>query len=153
MSEATSDPTVAIGDTITTDGTTITDGSNGSPTNAFSSIGGTFTDDVTPPTIASRETVDLNGNGFIDALHITFDEPILDTSVTATDFDVAGVTGEAFSSTTAGDTADDDDIYITFADDVLDSGATPTLTYAAGTLTDLASNAMVSDGPYALVAM
>ena len=62
------------------------------------------------PVITARETVDLDADGFIDAIHVSFDRAILDASVTAGDFDVGGVTGEAFSSTTAGDTADDADI-------------------------------------------
>ena len=57
--------------------------------------------DVTAPSITGRITADLDGDGYIDAVQITFDEPILDTSVTATDFDIGGIAGEAFSSTTA----------------------------------------------------
>ncbi|MEW6201994.1 MAG: hypothetical protein AB1546_08465, partial [bacterium] len=109
----------------------------------------TLVGDNTPPSIISRDTFDLNSNGYIDALHITFDELIMDSSVTAANFDVQTVTGEAFSSTTNGDTVDDADIYITFADDILNTGATPTLTYTAGTLKDLSNNLMLSDGPTA----
>ena len=69
--------------------------------------------------------------------------------LTATILDVAGVSGEAFSSTTAGDTADDADIYITFADGVLDTGATPNVTYTQddptdADVTDLAGNKLAS---------
>ena len=56
--------------------------------------------DNTAPTILSKETADLDGDGTIDAVHITFDEAIDDSTVIANDWDVAGVTGEAFSSTT-----------------------------------------------------
>ncbi len=103
--------------------------------------------DTTPPTITGRQTCDLDGDGYIDAVHIGFNESIKDSTVIATDFDVAGVAGEAFSSTTNGDTENDADIYITFDDGVLLSDNTPMLTYTKGTLEDLAGNLMVDDGP------
>ena len=92
-----------------------------------------------PPTISTMETADLDNDGFIDAIHITFSEAIKDSpasTVVADDWDVAGVTGEAFSSTTNGDTADDADIYITFQDGVLDTGQTPQVTYTQDEPTD-----------------
>ena len=109
------------------------------------------TSDLTTPTITVRETKDLDGDGSIDALKISFDEPVLDTSVTSANFDIAGVAGEGFSSTTAGDIADNSEIYITFADGVLATDATPNVTYTAGTLTDLAANALASTGAVASV--
>ena len=101
--------------------------------------------DTTAPTIESKETVDLDGDGYIDALHITFSEAVDDTTVTIGNWDVEGVTGEAFSSTTNSDTADDSDIYITFTDGVLANDATPELIYTQGTLEDLAGNLLVSN--------
>ena len=103
--------------------------------------------DTTGPRVTSVETQDLDGDGFIDALHITFNEAILDSSVTADDFDVAGVAGESFVSTTNGDSADDNDIYITFNDGVLGTGVKPGLSYTTDSPTDLditdaAGNAM-----------
>ncbi len=86
--------------------------------------------------IISIETADLDEDGFIDALHVTFDDFIQDSTVRADDFDVAGVGGEAFVSTTNGDVADDDDIYITFTDGVLATGATPQVTYLGDSPTD-----------------
>ena len=104
-------------------------------------ITGTFSDDTTAPTITGRDTVDLDGDGYLDALHLTFSEPVLDSTVTAGDFDVQTVTGESFVSTTGGDTADDSDIYITFtAGTTFATDQTPTITYTAGTLTDFAGN-------------
>ena len=44
--------------------------------------------------VLSRETADLDGDGFVDALHATLNESISDAAVTAVDWDVAGVTGE-----------------------------------------------------------
>ncbi|MCP4090136.1 MAG: DUF2341 domain-containing protein, partial [Gammaproteobacteria bacterium] len=104
----------------------------------------TYTD-VSAPTIISKETADLDGDGSIDAIHITFDEAIDDSTIVASDFDVAGVAGEAFSSTTNGDTANDEDIYITFNDGELNSGATPDVTYTQGTLADTSGNLLASD--------
>ena len=119
------------------------------PRAAFSAISGSFSADSTAPTISLRQTADLNGNGYIDAVHISFSEAVLDSTVAAAAFDVAGVSGEAFSSTTAGDTADDADLWITFADGVLGTAQTPTVTYTAGTLTDLAGNPLGSTGAVA----
>lgn len=118
---------------------------------AFASIGGqqAGTADDAAPVVLSRTTADLDGDGFIDAVQITFNEAILDSTVNAGDWDVAGVTGEAFASNTAGDTADDADIYITFADGVLDTSATPGVTYTQGTLTDHTGNPLSSSGPVA----
>ena len=89
------------------------------------------------PVVLSEETADLDGDGFIDAIHVTFSEAIDDSTVLAGDWDVAGVTGESFVFNTNGDTADDSDIYITFADAVLDTGATPDVTYNQNATADL----------------
>ena len=64
-------------------------------------------------------------------------------------FDVAGIAGEAFSSTTAGDTADDADIYLSFTDGSLDTAQVPTVQYTAGTLADASANLLASYGPTA----
>jgi outer membrane protein assembly factor BamB len=62
--------------------------------------------DVTAPTILSRETADLDGDGFIDAIHVTFSEAIDDATVAETDWAVAGgVTLATFNPTENGDTA------------------------------------------------
>jgi hypothetical protein len=99
-----------------------------------------------PPIITASETVDLNEDGYIDAMHIIFSKPIDDSTVMADDFDVARVWGEAFSSITNGDTLDDADIYITFSDRVLNTDITPDVSYTAGTLTDLSGNPLATTG-------
>ncbi|MDJ0878497.1 MAG: DUF2341 domain-containing protein [Halieaceae bacterium] len=86
--------------------------------------------------ITSIETADLDEDGFIDAIRVTFDDAIQDSTVRADDFDVAGVVGESFSSTTNSDVADDNDIYITFTDGVLSTGDTPEVTYLGDSPTD-----------------
>jgi hypothetical protein len=103
--------------------------------------------DNNPPAILSRRSVDLNGNGYIDAIHITFSKSIEDSTVDAGNFDVGGVSGESFSSSTGGDTPDDADIYITFDDDVLGTGQVPTVIYTQGTLADPAGKLLPSSGP------
>ena len=105
--------------------------------------------DTIPPTILTLETVDLNGNGYIDAIRITFSKPISDATVNAANFTVAGASGLTFSPTTNGDTPNNAVIYITFTDGVLKTDATPTVTYTAGTLTDLNGNALASTGAVA----
>ncbi|MFT7044458.1 MAG: hypothetical protein ACJAW7_003230, partial [Candidatus Azotimanducaceae bacterium] len=107
------------------------------------------TDKAAPVIISAIETANIDGDGFIDAVRVIFSEAILDTSVTPNDFDVAGVSNEAFNSTTNGDTANDNDIYITFDDGVLDTSAIPEVTYTGDGATDpnvqdLASN-LVAD--------
>jgi len=105
--------------------------------------------DVTPPSIVSRQTADLDGDGLIDAVHVSFSEPVSDAAVTAASFDVEGatLTGEAFSSTTRG-TADDADIYITFTGNASYTTASlPSLTVTAGGVRDLSANSIAPREP------
>lgn len=108
-----------------------------------------FSVDNLDPTIASRTTADFDGDGYIDAMRIVFDEVIEDDTVTIGNFAIAGAFDLAFSSTTNGDSADDNDIYITFTDGALDSGSTAALTYTAGDLEDAYGNALQTNGPTA----
>ena len=94
-----------------------------------------ITTDKAAPVVLAKETADLNSDGFIDAIHVTFSEAIQDSSVNDGDWDVAGVGGETFVWNANGDTANDADIYITFGG-TLDTGATPTLTYLGNSPTD-----------------
>ncbi|RME91188.1 MAG: hypothetical protein D6767_05580, partial [Candidatus Hydrogenedentota bacterium] len=147
LSSTTSAPTIAVGDTITTSAGSLQfqDGVGNISVNTFSAITGTFGVDTIPPTITAVETADLNGNGKIDAVKVTFDENISDASVTATDFDVVGYTGESFSSTTNGDVTNNNIIYITFTEGAsADTGSTPTVNYTQGTLTDMWGNLLAS---------
>ncbi len=83
------------------------------------------------PFITGVETCDLNSDGSLDALHVIFNKNIKDSSIAAaaTGFAIAGASGLAFSSTTNGDTANDNDVYITFTDGVLKSGQTVQFSY------------------------
>ena len=105
--------------------------------------------DSNPPTIIARDTADLDGDGWIDALQVTFSKAIDDATVVATDFTIAGAGALGFSSSTAGDTANDADIYLTFTDGVLATDATPAVTYTAGSLLDLPGPPLASSGPIA----
>ena len=126
-------------------GVTITDAA-GNTSSTAASVNVNKLIDANRPTFTTVETTNLVGNNeFIDALHITFSEDIKDTSVAFANFDVIGVTGEAFSSTTNSDVADDNDIYITFSDNTFDTGDTPNLDYTSGTLTDIAGNLALTD--------
>ncbi len=105
--------------------------------------------DGNPPAIVARDTADLDGDGWIDALHLLFSKAIDDATVVTTDFTVAGAGALGFSSTTAGDTATDADIYLTFADGALATDATPAVTYTAGSLLDLSGLPQGSSSPIA----
>ncbi|MBN2406173.1 MAG: Ig-like domain-containing protein, partial [Elusimicrobia bacterium] len=138
-------PTVTVGvTTITCNGLTIKD-SHGNAAASSIVLGGNFGADSIPPVIELRETQDLDSDGYIDAVHIEFSENVKDTTVQAGDFELThGVDTYilSFSSTTNGDTDNDDDIYLTFEDGVLDTGEEPYISYTKGTLTDMNSNFM-----------
>ena len=101
--------------------------------------------------IVMPETCDLDGDGYLDAVKITFSSAVDDGTVNAGDFDIAGVDGESFSPSTGGDIADDEVIYLTFTDEVLGSGETPDLSYTQGTLQDTEDHLLLSAGPVAAV--
>ncbi|HEY5738626.1 MAG TPA: DUF4347 domain-containing protein, partial [Gammaproteobacteria bacterium] len=130
--------TVSVGD-----GSNLTDTSGNTANTTLPAV--VIDGGANPLWIVSRETADLDGDGFIDAIHVTFSVAVDDSTIFATDWDVFGVTGEAFVSTTNGDTADDADIYITFADGVLDTAAIPQISYTQGTLTDTLGNPLSDD--------
>ncbi|MBI9087201.1 MAG: DUF2341 domain-containing protein, partial [Desulfobacterales bacterium] len=146
-------PTDDIEDTtnVISVGTSLTDLAGNAPLAGASTAN--YAIDTNTPTIQSMETADLDGDGTIDAVHVTFSEAVDDSTIVANDWDVDGVTGEAFSSTTNGDTANDADIYITFEDGVLDTGATPDVTYSQddptdADVTDLAGNKLGNFGQW-----
>ena len=59
--------------------------------------------DMASPAVVARDTVDLDGDGFIDALHVTFNESVSDATVdgrATSPSCLQAVTGEAFNSTT-----------------------------------------------------
>ena len=99
--------------------------------------------------IVSRETADLDQDGFIDAVWLEFSESISDSSVSTGYFTISGASGLSFSSTTGGDTANDADIYISFNDGTLATDSTPNITYTllGSGVQDTSGNSMSDDGP------
>lgn len=136
---------------IELDGLTV--GGNTWPDSEIDPAGSSVADTRTPQSNA-RETQDLDNDGYIDALKLTFmdsngnNDPILDSSVNINNFNLSLVSGVSFSATTNGDTANDHVIYLTFTDGVYKTDIKPTLTYTAGTLSDNAGNLVASFGPY-----
>ncbi|HUU74194.1 MAG TPA: DUF2341 domain-containing protein, partial [Burkholderiales bacterium] len=97
------------------------------------------TDGVVPRLIA-KETADLNTDGFIDAIRLTFSEAMNDASFTAGDWDIGGMIGAGVDT---GALVNDENVYITFTDGVLDTAATPVITYYGAVnadATDVAGN-------------
>ena len=127
---------------------------NGSLFSAWATANGgeiAFKVDTVVPTCATRETADLDSDGYLDALYLTCSEAILDSSIHVSDFTTASpdVGAFAFSSTTNSDTADDADFYLTFTDGTHHGGITPTLTYTQDSptdndVTDLAGNKLAN---------
>lgn len=149
LSDTTGDPTVAVGDTITTDGSTITDSTNGSATAASPAISGTF-GTVTPLTLTSLITADTDSDGYINRLILTFDRAVNEATIIGSKYYVS----QGTISTVADDgTPADAGIWINLVDGVLDSGSRPLLTIQAGGIEDtlgvgnsLISNFQAADG-------
>ncbi|MCX6754725.1 MAG: S8 family serine peptidase, partial [Candidatus Nomurabacteria bacterium] len=96
--------------------------------------------------ISSIETKDLNTNGKIDALKITFNKNINDSTVLISDFNISGYTIDTFSSYTNGDILNDNIIYLKlFESGVFDSGITPTVVYTKGSLSTTLGNLLSSN--------
>ena len=113
-------------------------GNQNSPATDFPSTDGA------PPAFAAVETVDFDGNGYLDYLRITYSEAVDDTSVSAADFDIAGVSLETFDSVTPAGVANDSEIYIGFEDWTLRTNVTPSFDYTAGSLTDIPGVSLLS---------
>ncbi len=131
-------PTIEPDYTITTDTFTFKD-SAGNVSSQTVILEGDFGSDSTPPVIISRETQDLDSDGYLDNIHIIFSENIDDNTVNISSFIVSGVSGVSFSSTTNGDFAGDEDIYITFSG-TLKTNEKPDLTCIAGAIQDFGEN-------------
>ena len=100
--------------------------------------------DATAPTITARTTRDNDGDGQIDRIELTFSENIDDSTANTAHFSVDGYT---ISGIDTGGTADDEQLFLTLTESgSADSDATPDVTYTQGTLADLATNLLDSDG-------
>ncbi|MCB4790540.1 MAG: Ig-like domain-containing protein [Elusimicrobia bacterium] len=132
-------PSIVVGDTVTVSGLLIKDAAGNASLNSLK-ISGDFGLDVSRPTIVSRETMDLNKNGYIDALKITFSKPIKDSNLVFDRFHIAGVSDVSFSSDTNDDSANNRVIYFTFKDNVLTTDKTPTLQAEESAISDMNDN-------------
>ncbi len=104
--------------------------------------------DVTPPTIKFVETVDSNTDGRLDALKVTFSEPVADSTGTTSDLNkdhwvIDSTIGKPKSVVTGStaltpNVANDNIIFLVF-DEILDGSRTPKVSYVPGTLKDLAT--------------
>ncbi|OGG40587.1 hypothetical protein A2118_03130 [Candidatus Kaiserbacteria bacterium GWA2_50_9] len=95
--------------------------------------------DATAPTIFAAIEQDTNGDGKIDKVSVTFSESIKDSTITASQFALAGT---PFDGYTTG-TANDDEVDFTVSAGVAGTEQKE-FTYTAGSLTDLADNSMTS---------
>ncbi|MHC5112641.1 MAG: DUF2341 domain-containing protein, partial [Planctomycetota bacterium] len=96
--------------------------------------------DGVAPRLVAKGTADLNSDGYIDAIYLTFSEAMNDASFTAGDWDVGGMTGTGVDTDAL---VNDENVFITFTDGVLDTGATPAITYTGAVnanATDVAGN-------------
>jgi hypothetical protein len=117
--------------------------------------------DTTPATLSTAKTQDLSGNGQIDALQITMNENINDTTLVSSNFTLSD--GYAVNNLTGtlgtlsfvngiatGVSSDDQIFYLAVTESgSTDTGIKPNLTYAAGALADRAGNLTASFGPTA----
>ena len=92
--------------------------------------------DVTPPTIGSAVTLDVDGNGKIDRAVVTFSENIDDSTFSAGNFSIGGI--QASSILVTG-TDDDNQITLDFSTQI-DGTGVKTLLYTQGTGADLVGN-------------
>ena len=103
----------------------------------------TISPDTTPPTIIARTTRDMDGNGQIDRIELTFDENIDDSTANPLHFTVAAP--YAITGVDTGGGGDDTQFFLTLSELATpDTGATPDVTYAQGTLADLSLNLLAS---------
>ncbi|MFZ4461523.1 MAG: hypothetical protein ACOYN2_03115 [Patescibacteria group bacterium] len=103
----------------------------------------TITVDSIAPTIQSVATMDQAASGKIDGLQVTMSEPIICSTVQASDFTVAGVGVPTSVSACSGNSPTFILNFAAFGN----TASKPALTYTAGALTDRASNHLLSTGP------
>jgi len=101
--------------------------------------------DTMGPSITSAVTQDLNANGLIDAIKVTFSENVKDSSMNLSAWSITSIPSKNFSSTTNGDVADDKVVYITFAENSSrHTGTTLSISFGFNPIKDL--NNLVYDG-------
>ncbi|HEX9679386.1 MAG TPA: Ig-like domain-containing protein, partial [Candidatus Saccharimonadales bacterium] len=111
-------------------------------------IDDTFEIDTQKPTIIAVEMFDVDGDGSIDEVLLTFNDNIVDATVTPANFTIGGTAADTVLATTStngtdANVANDNEITIAVAAGVVGTEAKE-LVYTAGTLTDDVGNAMAN---------
>nr|MDA3802506.1 hypothetical protein [Patescibacteria group bacterium] len=92
--------------------------------------------DTLVPEIISLKTQDVNSNGKIDLLKLTFNKAILDSTASSSDFTFTNYVIPKISTTSL-DILDDNILYLDLTEkETYDTSATSTLTYTKDTLSD-----------------
>jgi hypothetical protein len=137
----TDDTSVTLSDLVLASGT-LSDGTNANGGQTVGTVA-----DGAAPTFSVVVTDDLDANGYVDVLKVTYTESIASGTVEASDFSIGSANG--LSGTVSGVSGDDGDgsVSITLSEgSTADTGATPTLSYAVSGGTDVqdaAGNLMV----------
>ncbi len=112
----------------------------------------TFTVDAQAPALESTQTADLDGNGILDTLILTFDQVIDDAASTLGT--TTGWTTDmgTLDNVTTGDTADDNILHVELDETTtpLGTGATPTVSLTGGDIEDPYGNRLTSLGDTAI---
>lgn len=113
--------------------------------------GQAVTDKVLPILPAANVlTRDLDGDGHVDALQLTFTEPVDDSTFVASHWDY---TGQTITGINTGTTPDDEVIQVTIAEsNAFDTGVVKGLTFTGPSLTDLNGNELAAIGAGAITA-
>jgi PGF-CTERM protein len=137
----TGDTSVTLSDLVLASGT-LSDGTNANGGQTVGTVA-----DGAAPTFSVVVTDDLDANGFVDVLKVTYTESVATGTVEASDFSIGSANG--LSGTVSGVSGDDGDgsVSITLSEgSTADTGATPTLSYAPSggiNVQDAAGNQMV----------
>lgn len=137
----TGDTSVTLSDLVLASGT-LSDGTNANGGQTVATVA-----DGAAPTFSVVVTDDVDANGFVDVLKVTYTESVASGTVEASDFSIGSANG--LSGTVSGVGGDDGDATVSIElseGSTADTGATPTLSYAASGGTDVqdaAGNQMV----------
>jgi len=115
--------------------------SNGNTIEGIEADVATTTDSV-QPTVSSADSLDIDADGNVDTLKVTFSENVDDSSLSAGDF--GGYTVAGLQASVAADTADDSVVYLEVTGETGTNVTTTLTTTASGAITDLAGNDLAS---------
>lgn len=112
----------------------------GNPSNSVASA--EFNIDSLPPTITALTTMDTDVDGQIDAIQVTMNESIKDSSITLANFSFSSGIGTPTGWIT-GISSNDETFILNFTNTGT-TASTPTLNYTAGSLVDRADNQLAN---------